>query len=289
MGRTKIAWEFIPRWPAASLLQENILMPFRPDHRLLILLIAAALLLPAEAFAGGTVEGKVVFNGRPKRNPLIQMGADPNCLSINAGKKVVQELVSLNADKTVDNVFVHITGEVAGGSAPTEPVLIEQEGCIYHPRIAGAMAGQKLTVRNNDSTLHNIHSLSDGANNFNVGQPKAGMESNFELRQPEVMLRIKCDVHPWMVGFLGIKSHPYFAVTADGGSFRIDDVPAGTYTLQAWQEKLGTVDRSIEVKDGETVTVEFAYGGEESASMQPSMPVEDLVISLTGKAPAISD
>jgi hypothetical protein len=93
------------------------------------------------------------------------------------------------------------------------------------------------------------------------------------LRRGEVMLRLKCDVHPWMIGFLGIKSHLYFAVTADGGKFRIDNVPAGTYTLQAWQEKLGTVDQSIEVEDGETVTVEFAYGGEESASVQPSMSV----------------
>jgi plastocyanin len=253
-------------------------MQLRSLRHLLLLVTALPLLLPVAAFAGGTVEGKVVFNGQPRRNPLIQMGADPNCLSINAGKKVVQELVSLNADKTVDNVFVHITDEVAGGAAPSEPVLIEQEGCIYHPRIAGAMAGQTLKVRNNDSTLHNIHSLSETSNNFNLGQPKAGMEFDFQLRQPEVMLRIKCDVHPWMLGYIGIKSHPYFAVTGDGGSFRLDNVPAGSYNLQAWQEKLGTVDQRITVKDGETVTVELAYGGSGSASLGPSMPVRDLVV-----------
>ncbi len=253
----------------------------RLDHQLLILFFALMMLLPVEAMAAGTIEGKVVFNGRPRRNPLIQMGADPNCLSINAGKKVVQEFVTLNRDKSVDNVFIHITDEVAGGSAPSEPVVIEQEGCIYHPRIAGAMVGQRLTVRNNDSTLHNIHSLSDGKNSFNVGQPKAGMEFNYDLRQKEVMLRLKCDVHPWMIGFLGVKSHPHYAVTADGGTFRIENVPAGTYTLQAWQEKLGTVDQQIEVKDGETVTVEFAYGGPESASLELSMPVHELNISTT--------
>ncbi|MEE8526776.1 MAG: TonB-dependent receptor [Thermoanaerobaculia bacterium] len=253
-------------------------MQLRLDHRILILFAALALVFPLEALAAGTVEGKVVFNGRPRRNPLIQMGADPNCLSINAGKKVVQEFVSLNRDKTVDNVFIHITDEVAGGSAPSEPVLIEQEGCIYHPRIAGAMVGQKLKVRNNDSTLHNIHSLSESKNGFNVGQPKAGMEHEFPLRQSEVMLRLKCDVHPWMIGFIGIKSHPYFAVSGDGGSFRIENVPAGTYNLQAWQEKLGTVDQQIEVKDGETVTVELAYGASESAALRPSLPIQDLVI-----------
>lgn len=246
-------------------------------------LALAALMLPEVALAAGTIEGKVVFNGQPRRNPLIQMGADPNCLTINAGKKVVQELVSLNPDKSVDNVFVHVVDDVAGprqagGAVPAEPVVIEQEGCIYHPRIAGAVVGQTLKVRNNDSTLHNIHTQSEKANSFNVGQPKAGMEFDFELRSAEVMLRLKCDVHPWMVGFLGVKSHPYFAVTADGGTFRIEGVPAGTYTLQAWQEKLGTLDESVTVKDGETVTVELAYGGSESAAFDPALEIRDLAV-----------
>ena len=250
--------------------------------RLFILLIVLALLVPVEAlYAAGTIEGKVLFNGRPRRNPLIQMGADPNCLTINAGKKVVQEFVSLNRDKSVSNVFVHITDEVAGGSAPGDPVVIDQRGCIYHPRISGAMVGQTLKVRNNDSTLHNIHSLSEGKNGFNVGQPKAGMEFDFQLRQTEVMLRIKCDVHPWMIGFVGVKSHPYYAVSGEGGAFRIENVPAGTYNLQAWQEKLGTVDVQVEVKDGETATVELAYGSPQSASQHPPLPVEDLVITST--------
>ena len=247
--------------------------------QLLCPLLALALSAPVEAqAAGGAIEGKVVFNGKPRRNPLIQMGADPNCLTINAGKKVVNKLVDLHRDRTVGNVFVHITDELPGGAPPAEPALIEQEGCIYHPRIAGAVVGQTLKVRNNDSTLHNIHSLSTKGNDFNVGQPKAGMEFEHKLKKAEVMMRIKCDVHPWMVGYLGVKSHPYFTVTGEGGTFRIEGVPPGTYTLQAWQEKLGAIDREVEVKAGETATVELAYGPAESAARSPALPIRDLVV-----------
>ena len=241
------------------------------------LALGFVLLVPAEALAAGTIEGKVVFDGRPKRNPLIQMGADPNCLTINAGKKVIQKLVDLHRDGTLGNVFIHITDDLAG-SPPSDPATIVQEGCIYHPRILGAVVGQTLMVRNNDSTLHNIHSLSEKGNSFNVGQPKAGMEFRYTLKKSEVMLRIKCDVHPWMVGYVGVKKHPYFAVSGEDGTFSITGVPAGTYTLQAWQEKLGTEDRRVEVRDGETTTVEFAFGAAQVSSRGGSLPIRELVI-----------
>lgn len=229
--------------------------------------------------AGGTIEGKVMFEGRPRRNPLINMGADPNCLSINAGKKTVQEYVSLNSDKSVSNVFVHLTGDVSySGAPPSDPVVVNQQGCLYHPRISGAMTGQTLRIRNSDSTLHNIHTQSEAGNSFNVGQPKAGQEHDHKLRGTEVMLRLKCDVHEWMTGFVGVKRHPYFAVTGEGGMFRIEGVPSGTYTIQAWQEKLGAIDMQVEVKDGETVTVELAYGRPKSAAVGPVLPVRELVV-----------
>ena len=243
-----------------------------------LLALLALSMIPADVLAaGGTIEGTVTFTGKPRRNPLIQMGADPNCLTINAGKKVIQKLVDLHRDRTVGNVFVHLTGDLSG-AAPAEPTVIDQEGCIYHPRIAGAVVGQTLKVRNNDATLHNIHALSEVGNDFNVGQPKAGMEYEYTLRKAEVMLRIKCDVHPWMVGFVGVKPHPYFAVTGDAGTFRIEGVPPGTHTVQAWQERLGTVDHQVEVKEGETVTVDFAFGPSQAAAVRPGLEIRELVI-----------
>ncbi|RMH18390.1 MAG: TonB-dependent receptor [Acidobacteria bacterium] len=249
----------------------------------------AGLLGPAQASAqGGTIEGTVIFTGQPRRNPLIQMGADPNCLQINAGKRTVQELVKLSPDKAIGNVFVHLLGDVPyDGGPPAEPVVIEQRGCIYHPRIAGAVSGQVLKVINADSTLHNIHTQSEAGNSFNIGQPMAGMEYEHVLRGEEVMLRLKCDVHPWMTGYLGVKKNPYFAVTGDDGSFRIEGVPAGTYTLQAWQEVLKTRDLEVEVKDGETTTVEIAFGpppARETSAL--NLPLRDLLIPALAHAHA---
>ncbi|HEX9736158.1 MAG TPA: TonB-dependent receptor [Thermoanaerobaculia bacterium] len=257
-------------------------------HRLSWLLVVTAWFSVEAAAAGGAIEGKVVFTGKARRNPLIDMGADPNCLQINAGKKVVQEYVSLNEDQSVDDVFVHVTGDVAaGGAAPADALVVDQRGCTYHPRVAGAVTGQVLRIVNSDSTLHNIHTQSDAGNSFNVGQPGAGQKYEHKLRGQEVMLRLKCDVHEWMRGFVGVKSHPYFAVTAGGGAFRIEGVPAGTYTLQAWQEVLGALDQQVVVKDGETVTVEFAYGapgsGSGSAARLPAMPVRDLAVTAPTK------
>lgn len=232
----------------------------RPRPRTLWL-VPALILIAGAALADGAVEGRAVYTGTPKRNPLIRMGADPNCLKINAGKKVEQLYVDLNADRSINDVFVYIASDVAySGPAPSQPVTIVQRGCVYHPRIAGAMVGQTLVIRNEDATLHNIHAHSEAGNSFNVGQPKAGMEYRFELERPELMLPLKCDVHPWMLGYVGVLSHPYFEVTHDDGGFRIENVPAGTYTLRAWQEKLGTLDREIIVENGETTRVELAFG-----------------------------
>ncbi len=246
----------------------------------LVLILTAGFLAPTTASADGTIEGKVVFSGKPRRNPLIRMGADPNCLEINQGKKVVNHIVKLGEGGAVGEVFVHLTGEVTySGGVPTKPVVIVQEGCIYHPKVSGGMVGQTLKVINKDATLHNIHAISDKRNNFNVGQPKAGMEYETKLASAEVMLKVKCDVHPWMQGYIGVLSHPYFAVTNDDGTFRIENVPAGSYSLQALQARLGTEDQQIEVKDGETVTVEFTYGPPTSAELfDGGLPVKELTV-----------
>lgn len=241
---------------------------------LLLLLDAVA------ASAGGTIEGKVMFTSTPRRNPLIQMGADPNCQRINEGKKVVQKIVDIQRDRSIDNVFVHVLGDLPAGSAPADPVVIDQQGCIYHPRVSAGLTGQTLKITNSDPTLHNVHTQSEQGNGFNVGQPKAGMEHDHSLKGEEVMLRLKCDVHPWMTGFVGIKKNPYFAVTRDGGKFTIKDVPPGTYTVQAWQERLGTVDHEVTVVEGETATIELGFGPPGSAANEPAfaLPVRELVV-----------
>ena len=191
---------------------------------------------------GGTIEGRVKLAGTPPRNAPIAMGADPSCLKINAGKRVVQETVLQAADGGLGNVFVNVLGTFPQSSAPSTSVVIDQQGCLYHPRIQGARVGQTLEVKNSDQTLHNVHSLTKKSNAFNTGQPRAGMVFKFALKAEEVMLHIKCDVHPWMVGYVGVVSHPYFATTDATGTFKIANVPAGKHTVQVWHERLRPAD-----------------------------------------------
>jgi plastocyanin len=189
--------------------------------------VAAGPLLNVSAQSGGTIEGHVKLTGTPPPNEVIKMGADPNCLKINAGKRVVQQTVVRASDGGLMNVFVNVKGSFPQVAASPAPAVIDQQGCVYHPRVQGARVGQTLEVKNSDATLHNIHSMSTKGIDFNVGQPLAGMVYKYQLKTEEVMLHVKCDVHSWMTGYIGVVSHPYFAVTDATGAFTIANAPAG--------------------------------------------------------------
>jgi plastocyanin len=214
----------------------------------------------------GAIEGHARLTGRNPGNTVIRMGLDPGCVAINGGRRVVQEIVTTGADGGLANVFVKLQGEFPKTPVPTAPVVVDQRGCIYMPRVVGARVGQTLEVRNSDELLHNVHSRSAGPNSFNVGQPKAGVVSSFRLKEEPGMLRLACDVHRWMTAFVGVVDHPYFAVTADDGAFRLANVPPGTYTIQAWHERYGDLSETVRVTSGRTATVAFAYEGTEAPS-----------------------
>ena len=139
-------------------------------------------------------------------------------------------------------------------------MTIDQRACVYVPRVVGARVGQTLQVRNSDELLHNVHGVSAQGNDFNVSQPKAGIVRQLPLKNAEIMLRVTCDVHRWMTAFVGVVNHPYFATTGGAGTFTISNVPAGTYTIQAWHEQFGVVTQTVRVTAGSTSTVDFAYG-----------------------------
>jgi plastocyanin len=211
----------------------------------------------------GTIRGNVQFTGSAPRNPLIGMGADPNCVKINAATKVYQELVVVNANGTLANVLVAIAGEVAGATVPKTPVVIEQRGCIYHPRMTAAMVGQTLRLVNSDATLHNITGVSQKGNRFSLGQPGAGMSFDFTLKDPEMLMLVRCQVHKWMLGYIGVVSNPFFDVTKSDGTFTLRNVPAGKYTVETWHERYGRHSKEVEVSDGGTAVVDFTYTGTE--------------------------
>ena len=214
---------------------------------------------PVETTKGGTIKGHVAVKGTVPGNPIIRMGMDPMCAKLNAGKRPVQEIVSADADGSLANVFVSLQGTFPASPVPSEPVAIDQRACIYDPRVVGARVGQTLQVRNSDALLHNVHSVSDHGNDFNLSQPTAGMGHRLSLRHAEKMLRITCDVHRWMTAFVGVVDHPYFATSGAGGTFTIANVPPGTHTIQAWHEHYGVMTQTVKVTEGATATVEFTY------------------------------
>ena len=213
----------------------------------------------------GTIKGGVRLTGKRPGNAVIRMGVDPMCVTINERKRVLQETVVTTADSSLANVFVRLEGSFPETPVPTEPAVIDQRRCIYSPRVVGVRVGQALLIRNSDALFHNVHSLSTLSNGFNVGQPVVGMENEFRLKDEEFMLRLTCDVHRWMRSYIGVVSHPYFAVSGSDGTFEIGNVPVGTYTIQTWHEQYGDLTQPVRVRPGATTTVNFAYAGAEQA------------------------
>jgi len=216
---------------------------------------------PAAAPAGGSgaIQGQVMYsNGDP--DSAIAMDADPVCADLH-DSAVHTEMVVADAAGGLANVFVYIKDGVGGSyPAPADKHLLDQIGCQYFPHVSGMMVGQKLVIRNSDPTLHNVHALPEKNAEFNQGQPFQGMELERTFEQAEVMIRFKCDVHPWMASYMAVVDHPFFAVSGADGSFSIEGVPAGTYTVEAWHETLGAQTQEITVGDGETAEASWSFG-----------------------------
>ena len=224
----------------------------------ILLAIAGSVSAQPRARQTGDIAGHAAFTGHPPGNPIIRMGMDPKCADMNRGRQVVQAEALVAADGSIANVFVRLEGSFPASPVPDAPVIIDQQSCVYGPRVVGVRVGQVLQVRNDDDLLHNVHSSSATNNSFNVGQPRPGAYV-FTPKTPEVMLKLGCDVHRWMIAFVGVMSHPYFAVSTDTGQFRIGHVPAGTYTIKAWHEQFGERTQTVVVKPGGTARVDLTY------------------------------
>jgi plastocyanin len=173
------------------------------------------------------------------------------------------ETVLVNNDG-LENVFVYIKDGLGNYffEVPTTAVVLDQRGCRYVPHVLGLRVGQPLEILNSDATMHNIHAVPSVNREFNFSQHIQGMKAVKTFTAPEVMVRFKCDVHTWMTAYVGVLNHPYFAVTANGGQFDLKDVPAGTYTVEAWHEKFGAQTQSVTLAEKERREVTFTFKAE---------------------------
>ena len=244
------------------------------------------------------IKGKVVFGGAPKKPKPIKMNAVAACAAMN--KKAVPDqgtVIYTKQGNAVPFVFVYVKKGIKGKyDPPAEPVVIDQKGCMYTPHVFGMIAGQGMDIKNSDPTNHNIHSLAKKNRQFNFGQPQQNMIKKLRgkgsFTRPEVMVRIKCDVHSWMSTYCGVMTHPFFDVTKshfdttnkdERGTFAINELPAGDYELEAWHEKFGKITKKVTVGDGETKEVEFVIGG--NASLPTSARTVELAANQSQKAP----
>jgi plastocyanin len=217
---------------------------------------------PAAPAAGGSgsISGKVTFDGTPPAPEKVKTSADPNCAKLHPTgleKKVVDV-----SGGGLANAFVWVKSGVSGSHpAPAEPVLLDQQGCMYHPHIIVVQAGQPIKIRNSDDTLHNIHPRPTINSEFNVGQARKGMESTRTFEKEEIMIPVGCDVHPWMRSYISVVGHPFFAVTKDDGTYEIKGLPAGDYEVEVRHEKAAPATLKVTVKANESAKADFAVKG----------------------------
>ena len=241
-------------------------------------LLAAATVLtavPVSAQGTGTIVGHITITGRATANPIIRMGADPMCGRMNAGHRPVQEIVVAGADGSLSNAFVHLNGAFPAAAGAPQTVVLTQKNCLYNPRVIGVRAGQAVSIRNDDNLMHNVHGLSTKGQEFNTSQPTAGMVYIATLKNEEVMVHVKCDVHAWMNAYIGVVPNSFYAVTDGAGAFTIANVPAGKRTVSVWHERYGQLTGTVDVKPGQKATLELAYPG---ANQKAAADIREIVV-----------
>jgi len=209
-----------------------------------------------------SVSGVIHFTGAAPSNPKIDMSQEAACKGKYTTPPVEPQYV-VN-DGKLGNVFVYVKSGLPNGAtyaAPSTPVEIDQTGCLYHPRVFGVMTNQDIVIKNNDAVLHNIKAVPATNRGFNISQPSAGMTSTRKFTSPEVMVPLECNVHGWMHAWVGVLPHPFFATADSTGAFSIKNLPPGTYTIEAWHEKLGTQQQTVTVGAGEAKTQDFTFSG----------------------------
>ena len=207
----------------------------------------------------GNVTGRVVFEGAAPENPPVKMTTDPACMRANANGLRIENFVVTNGG--LDNVFVYVKDGLGNYyfDVPTQAVKVDQQGCRYMPHVFGARVGQPIEIANSDETMHNVHAMPTVNREFNFGQAIKGMKNTEVFTTREVMVPFTCNVHPWMKAYGGIVDHPYFAVTTGGGTFELKNFPAGTYTVEAWHEKLPAQTQTVTIAEKETKQITFTF------------------------------
>jgi plastocyanin len=212
--------------------------------------------LPGES----TISGTIKYEGTADKPRVVRMDSDPLCMPEGP---TTSEVLMVGPGNSLQNAFVYVKDGLGAHkfTAPQTPVVLDQKGCKYLPHVFGVQVGQPVVIVNSDPTLHNVHAVPKANTEFNFGQATKGMKTTRMFDKPEVMVPFRCDVHGWMSSYAGVLEHPYFAVSNADGTFEIKGLPAGTYTVEVWHEKLGTQTTKVTVDGKSAATANVAFKG----------------------------
>jgi plastocyanin len=210
----------------------------------------------------GSVSGVVSFAGKAPKPVKIDTSMVAGC---GVGGVYSEQYVV--HDGKLANVYVYVKSVqmplgqamVSSSLLPAPPAVIDQKGCVYTPHVIAVEQGDSVEFRNDDATVHNVHTMPMGNQPVDFSQGPKGAPQTVQFKQPETMIPVRCDYHPWMNAFINVSATPWFAVTGADGSFTLKGMPAGVYTIGAVQEKMGEQDVTVTVKPPEAVKADFSF------------------------------
>lgn len=207
----------------------------------------------------GTIRVSVLLRGDPPAAREISLRTAPRCAAAHSGPVYEESVVA--SQGRLANAVVYLKEGLGGRAfaAPAEPVKMDQKGCLYTPRVVAAMVAQPVEFWNSDAEAHNVHGKPSVAKpwNFLMSRPKSSKQVFFD--KPEVGIPVRCDIHPWMIGYVSVFDHPYFGVTGADGTVTLKQVPPGAYTVEVWHEKLGTKSTAVQLPQSGSAAAEVTF------------------------------
>lgn len=209
---------------------------------------AATALASLQMVSAADIVGKITLKGTPPAEKEIPL--DAACGKLHT-EKLKTRLYVVGADGGLADAFVYIKDGLTGKTfeVPSQPVVVDQKGCEYTPYVSGVQTGQTVLVKNSDPVPHNVHPTPAVAGNkeSNLFQGMGAKPLTYTFAKQEILLRYKCDIHNWMFAYVGVVDHPYYSVSAKDGTFKIANVPAGSYTVEVYHRKAGKSTQKVTV------------------------------------------
>ena len=227
--------------------------------RKMILLLTFFVLWMPQGAMGGTITGRILFDGIIPAPTHYTPSKDTQVCG--TGDHVSDEMV-VGADKGIGYVVVSLKNVDGGRMNAQASVILDQQGCRFQPHVVLIPRGATLEILNNDKILHNVRTTSKKNPPFNKAQPKFLKKIKHTFKAAPEKIKVQCDAHSWMSAWIVVQEHPFYAVTDASGQFTLTDVPAGTYTIESWHEKLGAQTATVTVPATGTVTADFTIKGE---------------------------